>query len=227
MYHTPCHSYEPDLSGAPFLVSDPSPCSLRNVNMRKAPVLPFYDTRVQKPTAQTLTSRKAWSPEEDKTIVRLRNQRVGWSSISKHFNGRSPTACRLRYHNYLQRWDNWDDAKKTQLVRQYLRHGSGLWLKIAKGMDVPPRAAEGMFWELRDKEIARRTGSIFSSHHTENFSSCFSTQSGSNSVSDMLESSGGTIYTQKPSIQLPSLKDVLSNLSACPIANQLPAIQSS
>ncbi|KAJ6019495.1 hypothetical protein N7522_001562 [Penicillium canescens] len=195
--------------------------------MRKAPVLPFCRTRVQKPAPHNLTSRKAWSPEDDKTIVQLRNQRVGWLSVSKHFNGRSPTACRLRYQNYLERWDNWDDEKKTQLARQYLRHGSGLWLKIAKIMDVPPRAAEGMFWELGDKEIARRAGTIFSSHHPENFSSCFSIQSGSISVSDMSERSGRTVFNKEPTIQLPSLKDVLSNLSACPVTNQLPAIQSS
>ncbi|OQD76778.1 hypothetical protein PENANT_c117G07237 [Penicillium antarcticum] len=195
--------------------------------MQKTPVLPFYHTRLQKPTAHNLTSRKAWLPEEDKTIVQLRNQRVGWLSISKHFNGRSPTACRLRYQNYLERWDNWDDEKKTQLARQYLRHGSGLWSKIAKGMDVPPRAAEGMFWELGDKEIARRAGTIFSSHHPENFSSGFSIQSGSIPVSDLSERSGQTVFNKKPIIQLPSLKDVLSNLSSCQMANQLPAIQSS
>jgi hypothetical protein len=94
-------------------------------------------------------------------------------------------------------------------------------------MDVPPRAAEGMFWELGDEEIARRAGTIFSLHHPENFSSRSSTQSGSISASDMPERSGGTVFNKKPTIQLPSLKDVLSNLSACPMANQLPVIQSS
>jgi hypothetical protein len=94
-------------------------------------------------------------------------------------------------------------------------------------MDVPPRAAEGMFWELGDKEIARRAGTIFSSHHPENFSSGFSIQSGSIPVSDLSERSGQTVFNKKPIIQLPSLKDVLSNLSSCPMANQLPAIQSS
>ncbi|OQE71171.1 hypothetical protein PENNAL_c0109G09096 [Penicillium nalgiovense] len=184
-------------------------------------------SRIKKPTGQNLVaSKRIWLPEEDKTIVYLRNQGRGWLAISKHLNERSPTACRLRYQNYLERWDTWNDDSKTQLAQQYFRHKSELWLKIAKEMAVPPRAAEGMFWELAEKEIASRTG-IIHSHHLGNPSSSFEFKSRSVRVNDVSKRSELVNFNKKSTIQLPSLREVLSSLSACPMVAELPAMQSS
>ncbi|KAJ5346204.1 hypothetical protein N7452_004208 [Penicillium brevicompactum] len=159
----------------------------------------FHISRVQTPTGRTLTSSKRiWLPEEDKTIVNLRNQGREWFAISKHLNERSPTACRLRYQNYLERWDTWDDDSKTQLAQQYLKHKSKLWLKVAKEMAVHPRTAEGIFWELMEKEITSRTG-IIHSRRLEHSSSSISVN-GVSKRSDLIN------YNNSSTIQLPSLR---------------------
>ncbi|KAJ6101976.1 MYB DNA-binding domain-containing protein [Penicillium sp. IBT 16267x] len=101
-------------------------------------------------------------------------------------------------------------------------HKSELWLKVAKEMGVPPRAAEGMFWELGEKEIASRAGTIHSSHRLEN-----PLPAGSIPVNDQSKRSDLTNFKKKSTIQLPSLRKVLSNLSACQMVEELPAIQSS
>lgn len=106
------------------------------------------------------------------------------------------------------------------------RHKSELWLKIAKEMAVPPRAAEGMFWELAEKEIASRTG-IIHSHHLGNPSSSFEFKSRSVRVNDVSKRSELVNFNKKSTIQLPSLREVLSSLSACPMVAELPAMQSS
>jgi hypothetical protein len=99
-------------------------------------------------------------------------------------------------------------------------------LKVAKEMAVPPRAAEGMFWELAEKEIANRTG-IVHSHRLRNPSSSFEFQSRSVLVKDVSKRSESVNSTKKATIQLPSLREVLSSLSACPMVVELPAMQSS
>jgi hypothetical protein len=93
-------------------------------------------------------------------------------------------------------------------------------------MAVPPRAAEGMFWELGEKEIASRAGTIHS-HCFDDPSSSFEPKSGSIAVSDVSKRSELINPDKKSTIQLPSLKEVLSGLSACQMVVQLPAIQSS
>ncbi|KAJ5347025.1 uncharacterized protein N7506_000278 [Penicillium brevicompactum] len=182
-------------------------------------------SRVQTPTGRTLMrSKRIWLPEEDKTIVYLRNQGRGWLAISKHLNERSPTACRLRYQNYLERWDTWDDYSKTQLAQQYLKHKSELWLKVAKQMTVPPRAAEGMFWELAEKEIASRAGIV---HPSRLKHSPLSVEFSSKriSINGILKRSDLINHNVKSTTQLPSLREVLSTLSQCSMVTELPAMQ--
>ncbi|KAJ6066902.1 uncharacterized protein N7446_003939, partial [Penicillium canescens] len=200
MYHTQCHLYKPDSSGAPFL-------SRIHHHVRCAP------STCEKPLFYLPTTREYRSPppiisHPERPGCQKKTRQLFSFEISV-LDGH-PSASILMGEALLLAASSdgtTGTTKKNQLARQYLRHGSGLWLKIAKGMDVPPRAAEGMFWELGDKEIARRAGTIFSSHHPEDFSSRFSSQCGSISVSDMSERSGGTVFNKKPAIQLPSLKD--------------------
>ncbi|KAJ5454984.1 hypothetical protein N7530_012753 [Penicillium desertorum] len=233
MYYTPCDFYVPkessvaatSLTGNILPASYSSPYPVSTIDMRNDPGIRCNLRRVQKPSFAA--PGQIWLPEEDRTIIHLRNQGKGWLAISRHLPGRSFNACRLRYQNYLERWDTWDDNRKTQLARQYLRHKTELWLKVAKEMAVPPRAAEGMFWELGEKEIASRAGIIHSSHRLENPSSSFETKAGSIPINVLSKRSDLTNSNKKSTIQLPSLTKVLSDLSACPMVKELPAIQSS
>jgi hypothetical protein len=133
MYYSPCNLYRgnhqllPGSTGNLFPASGSSPYPMGTLNVRNCSGIRCQFSRVQKPTGQTLmASKRIWLPEEDKTIVYLRNQGRGWLAISKHLNERSSTACRLRYQNYLERWDTWDDDSKTQLAKQYLRYAVSL-----------------------------------------------------------------------------------------------------
>ena len=133
MYYTPydlhrgSHQLLPGSTGNLLPASCPSPYPVSTLNMRNDPGIRCNFSRIQKPTTQTCTaSKRGWLPEEDRTIVHLRNQGMGWLAISKHLPGRSCNACRLRYQNYLERWETWDDDRKTQLARQYLRYAISL-----------------------------------------------------------------------------------------------------
>lgn len=133
MYYTPYNLHRGDhqlLSGStgnmvPASGSSPYPVGTHDVRNDSGIRRQF--SRIKKPTGQNLVaSKRIWLPEEDKTIVYLRNQGRGWLAISKHLSERSPTACRLRYQNYLERWDTWNDDSKTQLAQQYFRYAMSL-----------------------------------------------------------------------------------------------------
>lgn len=62
-----------------------------------------------------------WTPEEDNCIIELRGQGMKWDDIAERLPGRSPTSCRLRYQNYLEKRAVWDEEKKSTLARIYAR----------------------------------------------------------------------------------------------------------
>lgn len=43
-----------------------------------------------------------WTPEEDRKLVELRNQKKSFKECSTSFVGRSPRACDTRYNRYLK-----------------------------------------------------------------------------------------------------------------------------
>ena len=45
-----------------------------------------------------------------------------WEDIARHFDGRTSTACRLRYQNYLEKKHDWNDEKKKSLAVLYERY---------------------------------------------------------------------------------------------------------
>lgn len=90
------------------------------------------------------------------------------------------------------------------------RHKSELWLKVAKEIAVPPRAAESMFWELAEKESASRTGTIHS-HRVGKPSSSFEFKYISVPVNDVSKRSELVNSNKKSTIQLPSLREVNSS----------------
>ena len=66
--------------------------------------------------------KSKWTTREDDRVTRLRNLGVIWDDISKQLPGRTAVSCRLRFQNYLENRDIWDDAKKNKLARLYVRY---------------------------------------------------------------------------------------------------------
>jgi hypothetical protein len=62
-----------------------------------------------------------WTPEEDKLAIELRRNGMKWDDIAKKLPGRSAISCRLRYQNYSEKRQEWDDEKKNKLARLYNR----------------------------------------------------------------------------------------------------------
>lgn len=73
------------------------------------------------PDESPAKKQSKWTPEEDNLTIGLRGQGMKWDDIAKRFPGRSPTSCRLRYQNYLEKRAIWDEEKKDQLVQLYHR----------------------------------------------------------------------------------------------------------
>lgn len=69
----------------------------------------------KKPTRQ-------WSKSDSEELLRLRGDNMKWEDVARHFPGRTSTACRLRYQNYLERKYDWTDEKKAKLARLYDRY---------------------------------------------------------------------------------------------------------
>ncbi|EXL67843.1 hypothetical protein FOPG_16066 [Fusarium oxysporum f. sp. conglutinans race 2 54008] len=103
-------------------------------------------------------SQDKWSAAEDALIIRLRGRNMKWEDISRRLPGRSATACRLHYQNFLERRSKWDEERKTKLARLYERFKPEMWAKIAEEMAVPWRAVEAMHWQLGEADMARRAG---------------------------------------------------------------------
>lgn len=62
-----------------------------------------------------------WNDEENKRVIALRGKGMKWGDISQRFPGRTATACRLHYQNYLEKRADWDEEKKNKLARVYER----------------------------------------------------------------------------------------------------------
>lgn len=62
-----------------------------------------------------------WTPEEDNLAIELRRSGMKWDDIAKRLPGRSAISCRLRYQNYSEKRQDWDDEKKNKLARLYNR----------------------------------------------------------------------------------------------------------
>ena len=66
--------------------------------------------------------KKQWTLEEDTLIVRYRGSGEKWVEISKRLRERSAMSCRLRYQNFLERRQHWDEADKNRLAVLYERY---------------------------------------------------------------------------------------------------------
>ncbi|KAF2788643.1 hypothetical protein K505DRAFT_366290 [Melanomma pulvis-pyrius CBS 109.77] len=97
-----------------------------------------------------------WSPEEDNLTIELRGQGIKWDDIAKRLPGRTSISCRLRYQNYLEKRDTWDEETKNKLARLYARFKDQMWQKVATEMGIPWRSAESMHWQIGEQEMSAR-----------------------------------------------------------------------
>ncbi|KAL8718606.1 MAG: hypothetical protein Q9225_004269 [Loekoesia sp. 1 TL-2023] len=105
----------------------------------------------KKPTRQ-------WSKSDSEELLRLRGDNMKWEDIARHFPGRTSTACRLRYQNYLERKHDWTDEKKAKLARLYDRYKHEMWEGISKELQIPWRAVEDMHWVIGQVDMANLAG---------------------------------------------------------------------
>ncbi|KAL8778750.1 MAG: hypothetical protein Q9213_007263 [Squamulea squamosa] len=105
----------------------------------------------KKPTRQ-------WSVADNDKLLRLRGDNMKWDDIASHFEGRTNTACRLRYQNYLEKKHDWNDEKKKSLAVQYERRKQEMWEPIARELMIPWRAVEDMHWALGQVDMANLAG---------------------------------------------------------------------
>jgi len=75
-------------------------------------------TGLSKPQA---TARTGWPPQDDALLIQLKSQGYTWDYIAEKFPNRTATACRLRYQNFLEQRDIWDEELKTKLAMIYYR----------------------------------------------------------------------------------------------------------
>ncbi|TLD32078.1 hypothetical protein E2P81_ATG07568 [Venturia nashicola] len=108
-----------------------------------------------------------WTPEEDKLAIELRRNGIKWDDIAKKLPGRSAISCRLRYQNYSEKRQDWDDEKKNKLARLYNRFKQAMWEMVAKEMGLPWRAIEAIHWQMGAEEMASRANvPVFQPHAT-------------------------------------------------------------
>ncbi|KAF2092930.1 hypothetical protein NA57DRAFT_25202, partial [Rhizodiscina lignyota] len=97
-----------------------------------------------------------WNDEETQLNVELRRTGMKWEDIAKRIPGRSSTSCRLRYQNYSEKKQEWNEEKKNTLARLYMRFRKEIWDCIGKEMGLPSRAVEDAIWAMGPDEIASR-----------------------------------------------------------------------
>lgn len=65
---------------------------------------------------------RQWSKADSEELLKLRTGGKKWDDIAARFSGRSNTACRLRYQNYLERRYPWTEEEKKALAQLYERY---------------------------------------------------------------------------------------------------------
>ncbi|KAL8841759.1 MAG: hypothetical protein Q9170_000792 [Blastenia crenularia] len=147
----------------PFISSSTLDAPRRPSIEGQGPVLiPAISTKRTAPTSPQESrqankkSTRQWSEADSDLLLRLRGDHMKWDDVAKHFPGRTNTACRLRYQNYLERKYSWTDEKKAKLARLYDRHD--MWDGIAKELQIPWRAVEDMHWQIGQWDMANLAG---------------------------------------------------------------------
>ncbi|KAI4282634.1 MAG: hypothetical protein L6R38_002794 [Xanthoria sp. 2 TBL-2021] len=102
--------------------------------------------------------RRQWSDTDSDKLLKLRGANTKWDEVARrHFPGWTPTACRLRYQNYLEKKYNWTDEKKSLAVLYECRKQE-MWTQIAKALNLPWRAVEDMHWVIGQEDMVILAG---------------------------------------------------------------------
>ncbi|KAL8769821.1 MAG: hypothetical protein Q9209_004259 [Squamulea sp. 1 TL-2023] len=137
----------------PIVTGPPTSLSIPAASIKRTASTSPQESRhtSKKPTRQ-------WSEADNEKLLRLRGANMKWDDVARHFEGRTNTACRLRYQNYLEKKHDWTDEKKKSLAVQYERRKQEMWEPIARELMVPWRAVEDMHWALGQVDMANLAG---------------------------------------------------------------------
>ena len=96
-------------------------------------------------------SSKTWGPEEDKTLLRVRQENLNWNLIAeKYFPNKTGNACRKRHERLVIKnntTNDWDSAKVEALARSYMEFREGMWKILAQEL--------GEKWETVEKKVSK------------------------------------------------------------------------
>ena len=114
------HQPHPVYTSLPPIGAPPGPAAIevRAVSVPAKRSAPSSATDVQGPPEK----KGKWTPEEDQLAIELRRTGMKWDDIAKRLPGRSAISCRLRYQNYSEKRQDWDEEKKNKLARLYNRY---------------------------------------------------------------------------------------------------------
>ncbi|KAL8652361.1 MAG: hypothetical protein Q9226_004301 [Calogaya cf. arnoldii] len=131
----------------------PTPLSIPASSIKRTASISPQESRhaSKKPTRQ-------WSDVDSEKLVRLRGSGMKWDEIARHFPGRTNTACRLRYQNYMEKKYDWNDEKKKTLAVLYERRKEEMWTQIGQDLNIPWRAVEDMHWVIGQEDMASLGG---------------------------------------------------------------------
>lgn len=102
----------------PSLPRDESPAQSYHL----APQVSSTTRKRKAPSKPDESHARKWTPEEDNLIIELRQAKTKWSDMPQRLPDRSALACRLRYQNYLEKRQVWDEEKKDKLSMLYNRY---------------------------------------------------------------------------------------------------------
>ena len=127
----------PSITGPPISLSIPA-SSIK----RTASTSPQESRHAsKKPTRQ-------WSDADSDKLLKLRGANVKWDEIARHFPGRTPTACRLRYQNYLEKKYDWNDENKKSLAVLYDRYVTVQWHSVCSRSPSMWLVCKQCIWEV-------------------------------------------------------------------------------
>ncbi|KAL8908317.1 MAG: hypothetical protein Q9171_005503 [Xanthocarpia ochracea] len=154
-------SYFPPSAFGPASLNAPRPTVTGPPPSLSGPAASIKRTASTSPQESRHPNKKPsrqWSEADSDQLLRLRGSNMKWEDIARHFDGRTSTACRLRYQNYLEKKHDWNDEKKKSLAVLYERHKQEMWTAIAEDLNIPWRAVEDMHWVIGQEDMVNLAG---------------------------------------------------------------------
>ena len=79
-------------------------------------------------------SSGAWNQEEDSILLEARQRGLNWNQIqAKHFNKKTPNACRKRHERLMDRRgvDDFDTRRFENMAKEYMPRRKEFWQQLA------------------------------------------------------------------------------------------------